>query len=203
MTDTIAIVISGFALVVSALTAWLTAWRRGNVYMTQPALVYLGSDGDISTPKVYLRTMLYSSGERGHILESMFVKVLRGESAQTFNVWVLGESELSRGSGLYISESGVSCNHHFLLPADGTRFDLIPGEYAIQVFGAIVSGRRILKLKEFRVTLTSQDIEVIQRDRGGIFFDWSPEHHRYHSHVGPKLPPAQHRPEVPGPSPAA
>lgn len=199
----IPIVISSLALLLSGVTAWLTVLRRGNVYMTQPALVYLGADGDLSAPKVYLRTMLFCSGKRGHILESLFIKILRGESAQTFNIWVLGERDLSRGSGIYVSESGITSNHHFLLPADGTRFDFMPGDYTIQVFGKIISGQRILKLKELSVALTLDDVEAIRRDRGGVFFDWSPEHQRYYSHVGPKLPPAQHRPEILGPSPAA
>lgn len=59
--ETASIVISVSALVVSVTTAWLTLFRRGTIRMTQPTLVYFGPDGLGGGPKVFLRTLLYST----------------------------------------------------------------------------------------------------------------------------------------------
>ena len=59
------------ALVVSLVTAWATMWRRGRVHMTQPTLFHFGLDRSATNegislkPKIYLRTLLFSSGKRG------------------------------------------------------------------------------------------------------------------------------------------
>ena len=112
MPQSISIVVSVPALAISVATAWLTLFRRGTVRMTQPTTIYFGADASSSpSPKVYLRTLLYSTAKRGQIIESMFVKLRRGESIQTFNIWVYGEGSLARGSGLYVGENGVTCNH--------------------------------------------------------------------------------------------
>ena len=89
----IGLVISALALAVSVVTAWLTLLRRGRVRMTQPTVIYFGPDGglrDDSEPpamKVFLRTLLYSTGKRGQIAENMFVRLQRGESRQNLNIW--------------------------------------------------------------------------------------------------------------------
>jgi hypothetical protein len=91
-------VVSILALAISMATAWFTL-RRGTVRMTQPTTFYFGADASASpSPKVYLRTLLYTTAKRGKIIESMFVKLRRGESIQTFNIWVYGENSLARGS---------------------------------------------------------------------------------------------------------
>jgi hypothetical protein len=87
--QTISIAVSILALAISVATAWLTLFRRGTVRMTQPTTIYFGADASASpSPKVYLRTLLYSTAKRGQIIESMFVKLRRAESIQTFNIWV-------------------------------------------------------------------------------------------------------------------
>jgi len=139
MPPAISVVVSTLALTISMVTAWLTLFRRGPVRMTRPTAIYFGADGSVDpSPKVYLRTLLYSTAKRGQIVESMFVKLRRGESIQTFNIWVYGEASLARGSGLYVGENGVTCDHHFLLPADGTQFEFLPGEYRVEVYASLV-----------------------------------------------------------------
>lgn len=122
--DIITITISVMAFIISATTAWLTLYRKGTVRMTQPTVIFFGPDISVSR-KVFLRTLLYSTAKRGRIVESMWVKLRRGESAQTFNIWVYGDSSLARGSGLHVGENGVVCNHHFLLPKDGTIYEFL------------------------------------------------------------------------------
>ena len=119
--------ISLLALAVSVTTAWLTLFRRGTIRMTQPTVVFFGPDGPAGSPKVFLRTLLYSTAKRGQIVENMFVKLRRRQSLQTFNIWVYCDGPLARGSGLFVGDSGITCNHHFLLPKDGTDFKWLAG----------------------------------------------------------------------------
>lgn len=138
----ISLLISIVALAVSMLTAWLTLLRRGTVHMTQPTMIFFGPDGDDSesnrNPKVYLRTLLYSTARRGRVLESMYVRIRRGETSQNFNIWVYGDKLLQRGSGLFIPETGIATNHHFLLPRDGASFEFLTGKYFVEVFLVLV-----------------------------------------------------------------
>jgi hypothetical protein len=48
---------------------------QGEIQMTLPTVIYFGPDGgskaDAPPEKVFLRTLLYSTGKRGHIIENM------------------------------------------------------------------------------------------------------------------------------------
>src|SRR5690606_23029346 len=64
MEITIAIV----SLVISIITLWLTYLHRGKVRMTQPTTIFFGWDGkDRKDPKVYLRTLLFTTSQRGRV----------------------------------------------------------------------------------------------------------------------------------------
>lgn len=86
MADPLSITISALALGVSSVTAWLTLFRRGTVKMTQPTVIYFGPDAPRSRnvsppPKVYLRTLLFSTSKRGRVIESMHVTLSRHKRA--------------------------------------------------------------------------------------------------------------------------
>ena len=85
MNDPLSLLVSAAALVVSVTTAWLTLFRRGALRMTKPAVVYFGADGPLkigeeAKRKVFLRSLMYSTGKRGCVVEAMFVTLRRGES---------------------------------------------------------------------------------------------------------------------------
>lgn len=87
MADPLSITISGLALAVSSVTAWLTLFRRGTVKMTQPTVIFFGPDtprhhSENPLPKIYLRTLLFATSKRGRIIESMHVAVFRNETHQ-------------------------------------------------------------------------------------------------------------------------
>jgi hypothetical protein len=132
---------------VSSITAWLTLFRRGAVKMTQPTVIFLGPDTprspeDAPPPKIHLRALLFSTSKRGRIIESMHVALWRNETHQNFNIWVYGEREkLVRGSGLFVGETGVAANHHFLTPADGRSFSFTEGHYRIDVFARLLGDK--------------------------------------------------------------
>ncbi len=178
--------ISGLALIVSGATAWLTLFRKGKVRMTQPAVIYFGPDGGSGepvSPKIYLRTLLYSTSRRGRLVQSMYVTARRGETAQSFNIWVYGDEGLRRGSGLFVGYEGVASNHHFLLPSDGTTFEFLPGRYRLDVYASLVGDRSERRLWSVSLELPERESSAIREDSKGAYFDWGPDSKSYHAHA--------------------
>ena len=184
MTEIVAIIISCLALVVSGITAWLTLLQKGTVRMTQPTVIYFGPDGRVGgPPKIFLRTLLYCTAKRGRIIESMYVKIRRGESVQNFNIWVYGDDSLARGSGLFVGENGITCNHHFLLPKDGTQFDFFPGDYIVEVYTTLVGQSEILLMSKIKLYLSELHSLSMNQQKVGVYFDWGPDSGKYQAHV--------------------
>lgn len=194
MTEWVAAGISGLALAVSVITAWLTLFRSGDLRMTHPTVVFFGPDGgcrregESTRLKVYLRTLLYSTARRGQTVESMHVNVQRGESKQNFSIWVYGEDHLVRGSGLHVGPEGVACNHHFLLPEDGTGFPLLPGRYTVRVFAKRVLDREPRELARVVLPISDTQAKDLEQDDAGIYFDWGPDQQSYHAHIEVRKP---------------
>ncbi len=193
MADSVSFAVSVLPLAISSATAWLTLFRRGAVKMTQPTVIFFGPDAprsreDAGLPKVYLRTLLFSTSKRGRVIESMHIALWRNETHQNFNIWVYGEREkLVRGSGLFIGETGVAANHHFLAPTD-SAFHFAEGHYRLDVFARLLGSDTPLRL--FSQTLEiSRDIAVAVTERGaGVYFDWGPDSSRYLPHVESRPP---------------
>ena len=51
----IPVIISSLALAVSAVTAWLTLFRRGALKMTQPTVIFFGPDGGPREGRVVMK----------------------------------------------------------------------------------------------------------------------------------------------------
>lgn len=188
MSGQASIVISVLALVISALTAWLTLFRRGTVKMTQPTVIYFGPDrgrhGEISPPpKVFLRTLLFSTSKRGRVIESMHASLARNETIQNFNIWVYGDDKLVRGSGLFVGETGVSANHHFLTPKDGNHFRFLAGRYRLEVFAKILGDKQQTLLFNQEIEVTQDIATQLQEPLAGLYFDWGPDALRYIPHI--------------------
>jgi hypothetical protein len=191
MGESVSILISLAALVLSGTTAWLTLLRRGTVRMTKPTVIFFGPDGEPRQNgavryKVFLRTLVYSTGKRGRIIESMYVSLRRGETRQTFNIWVYGDDKLARGSGLFVGDTGVVCNHHFLLPDDGTKFEFLPGNYQMDVYASLVGDRTTLHLSSTALSISDKIARQLQNRNCGVYFDWGPDSNNYHFHVDKK-----------------
>lgn len=188
MPDPISAFISTLALLISAATAWLTLLRRGTVKMTQPAVIFFGPDGkrnsrDEHLPKIYLRTLLYSTSKRGRVIESMHATLSRNESRQTFNIWVHGNKDLVRGSGLFVSDTGVAENHHFLTPKDGSHFEFKEGCYGLEVYAKLVGDSKSLRLWTQKLVVNAVEATKLGQERCGMYFDWGPASGQYLSHV--------------------
>ena len=193
MADPVAITLSALALAVSVVTAWLTLFRRGTVKMTQPTVIYFGADtprtpGDAVPPKVYLRTLLFSTSKRGRVIESMHVRLSRNEAHQNFNIWVHGYDEkLVRGSGFYVGETGVAANHHFLVPRDASAFRFAAGRYRMEVFAHVLGDRDRKLLFAQDLEVTPEEARQLEEPATGLYFDWGPDSSRYHSHIDKRL----------------
>ena len=177
------IFISILSLIISAITAWLTLFRKGTVLMTQPTMIAFTYEDD--APKIYLRTLLYSTSNKNHIIENMFVKLHRGESLQTFNLWAYGDKgSLSRGSGINISPEGLTCDHYFLVPKDGTVYNFLQGDYILEVYALLVNKPSPRRLASLRFTLPLDHASAMYASRdAGVFFDWGPDSQKYLPHI--------------------
>ncbi|MEM6393874.1 MAG: hypothetical protein AAF797_13960 [Planctomycetota bacterium] len=188
MQDWLPILISGLALLTSVATAWFTLFRRGSLRMTQPTMVFIGPDG---TPqidrtrhtKVFLRTLLFSTSHTRQTVESIYVTLQRGETKQNFSIWVYGDEKVARGSGLSVGQEGVACNHHFLLPNDGSAFPILPGKYVLTVFAKRICDFSPRKLHETTLIITEKNVQELEQKNAGIYFDWGPDQQAYQSHV--------------------
>lgn len=192
MSNWFAIGISTLALTVSALTAWFSLLRKGDLRMTKPTVVFFGPDGghvhEKPRLKVFLRTLLYSTSRRGQTVESLHVNVQRGESRQNFSIWVYGDDRLARGSGIYVGPDGIACNHHFLLPEDGADFRLLPGLYIVRVYAKRVSDYHPRKLEQVELHISESHALELENEHAGIYFDWGPDQQAYHPHIEIRKP---------------
>jgi hypothetical protein len=194
MADPISLTIAGLALSISGLQAWWTLWHRGTVKMTQPTIIFFGPDSprnreEEPMPKVFLRTLLFATSKRGRVIESMHVALSRNETHQNFNIWVYGEEKLARGSGLFVGETGVAANHHFLAPRDGNAFRFSEGEYRVEVFAHLLGDRKRTLLFSQPLQISREIAVQLAETGNGLYFDWGPDASRYMPHVEKRPPP--------------
>lgn len=191
MLDPYSISISAFALMVSCTTAWLTFFRVGKIKMTQPTVIFFGSEAprtpdETPLPKVFLRTLLFATSKRGRIIESMYARLCRDETHQNFNIWVYGNDKLVRGSGLFVGETGVEANHHFLLPRRDSAFQFSQGSYKLDVFARLLGDNHYTLLFTQTLEISQRIAESLEEPGAGLYFDWGPDSSRYLHHVDRK-----------------
>lgn len=161
--------------------------------MTQPTVIFIGPDaeafpGQNDRPKVFLRTLLYSTSKRGQMIESLHVNIRRGETQQNFSIWVYGDQQLARGSGLFVGMEGVTCNHHFLMPKDSMYFPLLAGQYHLRVYGKRVSDRTPKELADITLQVSEAEAIHLANKKAGIYYDWGPDRQAYQSHTENFIP---------------
>lgn len=193
MVEAFATTIALLALGVSCLTAWLTLFRRGTIKMTRPMVIYFGPDGgaplgETAPPKVFLRTLLFSTSKRGRVIESMHLTLTRNETRQNFNIWVYGVESLVRGSGLFVDEAGLATNHHFLVPNDGSPFKFNEGTYTLVVHAKLLGDASQIQLLSQRLEISPDLSAEMDRSKTGLYFDWGPDSERYHPNIPQRLP---------------
>jgi hypothetical protein len=180
------IVISVFALFVSFATLWLSRMRRGTIKMTRPSVIFFGKDGgDSEATKVFLRTLLYSTADKGQYIESMYIKLTRADKVTTFNIWTYGETgKIKRGSGLFVGKQGVEADHHFLLPKQAS-LDFKAGDYVLDVYVELV-GKKPKRIWRQQLTISKKETKALRPVHAGLYFDWQPEVQEYETYLEDK-----------------
>ncbi len=177
-------VVALIASTISVTTVWLTLFRRGTIRMTQPSVVYLGPDaGRGAPPKVYFRALLFATAKRGRVLENLYLHVRCGDRTQNFMIWVHGDEPLVRGSGMFVPETGVVTNHHFLIAQRETYFPFRAGRYELEVFAAVVGCPANILLYKTSVELSYQAALSMLDQDAGVYFDWSADTRTYSEYV--------------------
>jgi hypothetical protein len=187
--EQISLTTSLLALTIALATFWLTRIKRGSVKMTKPTVIYFGPDGrDAPSSKIFIRTLLYSTSDKGQYIENMYIKLQRGESVQNFNIWVYRDrnDKLVRGSGLFVGKSGISSDNHFLLPKDGSSFDFKKGTYHLDIFVELTD-RKPKHIHSQSLEIDSIQEDALKTKKAGIYFDWAPNTQSYHSHIDNKI----------------
>ncbi len=118
----------------------------------------------------------------------MHASLSRNESQQNFNVWVHGDEKLVRGSGLFVGETGIAANHHFLTPKDGSDFKFIPGTYRLNVFAKLLGDAKQKLLFTQELTISHEIAQSLSKRGVGLYFDWGPDSSRYLPHVDERQP---------------
>lgn len=149
--------------------------------MARPTIIFFGPDGpDSDLKKVFIRTLIYSTSEKGQYIQNMWIRLTRGESTQNFNIWVYDNDGLVRGSGLFIGKSGIASNHHFLMPNDKTKYEFLQGDYLMEIFVELV-GKKPKKIFEQILILTEAQEAKIKDENVGVYFDWAPNTQSYYA----------------------
>ena len=167
----ISISIAVTSLVISLGTFWLAFVHRGRLAMTKPTIVFFGYDTvPKPTPKVFLRTLLYSTARRGQVVEGMYARVRHGEDERVFSFWGYGETEkLSAGSGLHVSRGGLAANHHFVLSVHEEDYRFKPGTHEIEVIADVVGRRKPVILSVIKLSVSDELATALQRQEGVLF----------------------------------
>ena len=169
-------VVAVISLFVSVTVAWLTLFRRGTLHMTQPVQIAFLYEAE--KPKIFLRTLLYTTGKRGYVIEGLYLKVKHAGSTEMFGFWAYGErNALMVAGGLRVTEEGVAYNHHFLQINEHTYFP--GGSYEIAVYARIVNRRTAKPLATIKVALSEEEATRLHLDRG-VLFTWNPDTKIYH-----------------------
>lgn len=174
---------STIALVVSVFTLWLTVLRRGTVRSTHPTFVAIRYDfvgKKRAQAKIFFRSLLFSTGKRGRVVESLFLRVKEGSRTAEFSFWGRGDKDLIRGSGMFVPETGVVTNHHFN-PVDSDLFFLFSGgAYSVELVAKISGRERLVSLWNITLEMPAGIFSSTSIAREtAVFYSWSPEQRRY------------------------
>ncbi len=175
-------IVSVIALLVSLFTAWFTIFRRGAVQSTHPSFVSFSYDfvgGEAPWAKIFLRTLLFSTGKRGQVVESLFLRVREGSRVAEFSFWGYGDKDLVRGSGLFIPESGVATNHHFNPSSRELDFRFSSGTYTLELMAKLVGRAKLAHLCTINLEMPNSQIASTIACETAVSFNWSVEQSCY------------------------
>jgi hypothetical protein len=93
-----------------------------------------------------------------------------------------------RGSGLFVGETGVEANHHFLTPRDENSFRFTEGRYVLDVFARLLGDSGHIRLFSQALEISREAAAALAEPRAGPYFDWGLDSSRYLPHVETRAP---------------
>jgi hypothetical protein len=178
---TIALIGAAISLVslgVASATMYFAWLRRGRLRMTRPSVVAFAFEG--RAPKIILRTMLYSTAQRGKMIESMHVKLCRDSSEDEFSFWGYGEAKELVPGGLYVGQTGVAAYHHFI--RSRPEYPFVDGDYIIKIFARQPSDREPRLLSEVPVRINGAEMGALG-NLNAVRYELQPDGQTYRGHV--------------------
>jgi hypothetical protein len=174
--------VSILALCISLFTAWFTIFRRGTVRSTQPSFIAFRYDFvGKSQPqaKIFLRTLLFSTGKRGIVIENLFLRVKEGSRTEEFSFWGYGDKDLVRGSGMFVGENGVVTYHHFNPINSEGLFLFKQGIYELELVSKLIDRNHLVTLSKIVLDVPSGAFDTNISPDTAIYFNWSSEKQSY------------------------
>ena len=136
-------------------------------------------------PKIMFRSALFSSGNKGRILESMYVVVTTIDGRFEFPFWGYDDGKgMVRGSGLFIGPTGHVAYHHFNPLNDEHVFAYSGTNYEIEVWTKLFSQNGNILLGTHQFSLEDPEIATeLAHGESGILWSWSPQDRKYYPEV--------------------
>ena len=175
-------VVAILALLVAGWNMWLSQIRRGHIYLSQPTIFFFGWDGiGDYTPKIMFRSALFSSGNRGRILESLHLVVKSTGTVSEFPFWGYDDGKgMVKGSGLFVGSTGHIAYHHFTPGSDDDAFSFSDRKYEIEVWAKLFGKLANVKLGHYNFEIPEQSsVLSLSEKEIGIMWNWSPAQRKY------------------------
>jgi hypothetical protein len=86
-------------------------------------------------------------------------------------------------SGLFVGETGVEANHHFLISKNTEPFNFIEGQYRLDVYAHLLGDRNRSLLFSQSLNVSAEEADAIGQNDAGLYFDWSPHETQYLTHL--------------------
>lgn len=183
----IELVISGLALIVSVGSVWITVFHRGTVKMTRPQFfALLPENGPFgSWIKFFTRVLVFSTGQRGRVIENLYVTIHHNNKELPFHYWMYGETDkLTIGSGVFVGHQGLAANHHFVPTTPVSSNDFTAGSYKLEISTLLLGDRWPIQLFEIQFNLNDEEVAAIRNSKDhAIFFIWDKNNNVYKSRI--------------------
>ncbi len=184
---TLELAISILALLVSAGTVWITVFHRGTVKMSRPHFFALiPEDGPFGGwIKFFMRVLVFSTGQRGRVIENIYVNIKHNGKTLPFHYWMYGESEkITIGSGVFVGHEGLAANHHFVPIGEVGSNDFAAGTYEVEVYASLLGDRSPIRLSSLQFNLSEDEVSAIRTSKDkAVFFTWDKDAEIYRSRI--------------------
>jgi hypothetical protein len=184
--DVITTSMSVASLLLSGYALWLVQFNHGRLKMTQPTLLCMKRELPSMRPKIFFRTLLFTTGPKGRAIENMFLRVRQDYGTYTFDFWGHTENgKLTLGSGLFVGSTGIVSDHHFNPSGEApSDFLFVNGNYVVEVFATVIGRQKSEKLIRLTFTLDSQQAaELVQIPTRDLYLLWNADTRSYGGQV--------------------